>query len=149
MMTTLDNLFAIERPETALAATPRPAAPTTLTLAGALPERIAVLVRDGVHREQIESTLEQLDRAGHDVRVLAERLGSVLCHDGSRLPVDASLRRWPAWHFDRVLRFASSSAEPVRLTTQEAAFVKPGEGASAVPLHCLDWPQQPKAACMH
>lgn len=148
-MTTLDNPFTTERPETALAATSRPALPAHLPLAGDLPERIAVLVRDGVHRAQVESILEKLDRAGHDVRVLAERLGSVLCHDGSRLPVDASLRRWPAWHFDRVLRFANSPGEPLRLTTQEAAFVKPGEGASAVPLLCLAWPQPAQAACMH
>jgi hypothetical protein len=149
MMTTLDAPFTLERSESALAAAPRLALPAMPVLAGASPERIAVLVRDGVHREQVEAALEQLDRDGHDVRVLAERLGSVLCHDGSRLPVDASLRRWPAWHFDRVLRFANSSAEPLHLTTQEAAFVKPGEGASAVPLHCLDWPLTARAARMH
>lgn len=148
-MTTMDWVFPVERPDAARPAVARPSSDLPLPLAGALPERIAVLVRDGVHREQVEAALDQLDRDGHDVRVLGERLGSVRCSDGSRLSVDASLRRWPAWYFDRVLRFASQPGEPSRLTQLEAGFVKPAEDASAVPLICLAWPQPADAPHVH
>lgn len=145
----MNGAFPVERPQTSCAALSRTAPELPAVQTGPLPERIAVLVRDGVHREQTEALLEQLDRRGHDVRVLGERLGSVRCSDGTRLPVDASLRRWPAWHFDRLLRCASQHGESSRLTQLEAGFVRPGDGASAVPLQCLPWPQATDPASMH
>lgn len=148
-MTTMNGAFPVERPDTPRAAVACPAAPLPTLATGALPERMAVLVRDGVHREQVEALLDRLDREGHDVRVLGERLGSVRCSDGTRLPVDASLRRWPAWYFDRVVRCASQPGEPARLTQMEAGFLKPGEDASAVPLQCLPWPQEAPVSSMH
>lgn len=104
------------------------------------PQRIALLVRDGVHRAQVEGLMKMLDLHGHDTRVLADRLGSVLCSDGSRLAVDASLRRWPAWYFDSAVRFSGAEAAGERLTVAEAAFLQPASDGSTVPLTRLPWP---------
>ena len=103
-------------------------------------QRIALLVRDGVHRAQVEGLIKLLELRGHDTRVLAERLGSVLCSDGSRLAVDASLRRWPAWYFDSAVRLSGAGPEQGRLTAAEAAFLAPASDGSTLPLTRLPWP---------
>jgi len=103
-------------------------------------QRIALLVRDGVHRTQVEGLIKLLDLRGHDIQVLSDRLGAVLCSDGTRLPVDASLRRWPAWHFDQVVRLSGADAAGARLTAAEVAFLQPAAGGAVVPLTRLPWP---------
>lgn len=64
---------------------------------------IAIVVHEGMDHGRFVRTLADLARKGQrQVYVLGKRLGSVMCDNGQRVEVDASLRRWPGSFFDLV-----------------------------------------------
>lgn len=64
---------------------------------------IAVVVHDGMSHEAFERTMSGLQAKGQtQIDVIGRRLGSVLCSNGQRVAVDATLRRWRGSFFDVV-----------------------------------------------
>lgn len=64
---------------------------------------IAVVVHDGMSHASFVQTMAELDAKGQtQIYIVGKRLGSVLCSNGQRVDVDATLRRWRGSFFDVV-----------------------------------------------
>ncbi|MGC4060942.1 MAG: OmpA family protein [Aquabacterium sp.] len=73
------------------------------------------------------------DRA--EIYVLGLRVGSVCCDNGSRVAVDATVRRWPGARFDMVCVMHANEARPVKSALIEEVFVRAAQCAGATVRH--------------
>lgn len=97
------------------------------------PRCIAVVVRDGMDYGQFIKTLIDLEqREQVQIYVLASRLGSVCCHNGQRVAVDATLRRWSGARFDEVYVMHANEARLMKTPLIEEVFTRAAQCAGAM-----------------
>jgi len=97
---------------------------------------VAVVVREGMNYKLFTQTLHDLERDEEaEIYVLGLRVGSVCCDNGSRVPVDATLRRWPGARFDEICVMHANDARSMKSALVEEVFVRAAQCAGAVIRH--------------